>query len=246
MKPSSNFANFANINRQLAAFFCDRSLQESRNHGGDRHPVQPGPNQSTQGALQVRICVMPGAWGRRVVKGLVFTTFYDYCEISYGADFLDEVIAEARLPHRGAYTSVGTYPFSEMISLITALVAKSGQDLKPTLEAFGAHCFATWVKNWPVQFDGRCLFDVLASIDDFHEQEVRKLYPDAELPSFKVETRSPDRLVLGYHSCKPLADLAVGVIRGAADYLHEPVSITSRTARGARGNHVRIEINRLG
>lgn len=188
---------------------------------------------------------MPGAAEPSVVKGLVFTTFYDYCETTYGADFLDEVIADARLPHRGGYTSVGTYPFSEMISLITALVAKSGVDLKPTLEAFGAHCFATWVKNWPAQFDGKCLFDVLASVDDFHEQQVRKLYPDAELPSFKVETRSPDRLVLGYHSCKPLADLAVGVIRGAAGYLHEPVRINSRNAKGDGGNYVRIEIDRL-
>lgn len=180
------------------------------------------------------------------MKGLVFTTFYDYCETTYGEDFLDEVIAGAQLPHQGAYTSVGTYPFSEMTSLITALVAKSGEDLKPTLEAFGAHCFGTWVKSWPAQFDGKCLFDVLASIDDFHEQEVRKLYPDAELPSFKVETRSPDRLVLGYHSCKPLADLAVGVITGAADYLQEPVRISSENAKGDSGNYVRIEINRLG
>lgn len=178
------------------------------------------------------------------MKGLVFTTFYDYCEATHGADFLDDVIADARLPHRGAYTSVGTYPFSEMVALITALAAKSGRDLKQTLEAFGAHCFATWVKNWPAQFDGKCLFDVLASIDDFHEEQVRRLYPDAELPSFRVEARDPHRLVLGYHSCKPLADLAVGVISGAADYLNEPVRISSTNAQGNGGNYVRIEINR--
>lgn len=180
------------------------------------------------------------------MKGLVFTTFYDFCETRYGDDFLDDVIADAKLPHQGAYTSVGTYPFSEMVALISALVAKSGQELKPTLEAFGAHCFATWVKNWPAQFDGKGLFDVLASIDDFHEQEVRKLYPDAELPSFKVETRTDDRMVLGYHSCKPLADLAVGVINGAAHYLGEPVQIGTRNAQGASGNYVRIEIDHLG
>lgn len=179
------------------------------------------------------------------MKGLVFTTFYDYCEANYGADFLDDVIEDARLPHRGSYTSVGTYPFSEMISLMTALVEKSGGGLKPTMEAFGAHCFATWVKKWPAQFQGKFLFDVLASIDDFHEQEVRKLYPDAELPSFKVLTRTTDRLVLGYHSCKPLGDLAVGVIKGAAHYLEEPVRIRSKNAQNEGGNYVRIEIDRL-
>lgn len=185
------------------------------------------------------------ATGDDGMKGLVFTTFYDYCETTYGADFLDEVIESAQLPHGGSYTSVGTYPFSEMTSLMTALVDKSGGEFKPTLEAFGAHCFATWVKRWPGQFNGKCLFDVLASVDEFHEQQVRKLYPDAELPSFKVEARTADRLVLGYHSCKPLSDLAVGVIRGAAAYLDEAVQIRSLNAQGKGGNYVRIEIDRL-
>lgn len=201
--------------------------------------------RSPQRILWITVDATSVAAASCFMKGLVFTTFYDYCETTYGADYLDDVILGARLPHQGAYTSVGTYPFSEMVSLLTALVAKSGQDLKPTLEAFGAHCFATWVKSWPAQFDGKGLFDVLASIDDFHEKEVRKLYPDAELPSFKVEARTPDRLVLGYHSCKPLADLAVGVIRGAAGYLHEPVLIHSENAQSEGGNYVRIEINRL-
>jgi hypothetical protein len=180
------------------------------------------------------------------VKGLVFTTFYDFCEVKHGRDFLDEVIDAAQLPNGGAYTSVGTYPFSDMVALIGSLVTRTGTELKATLEEFGAHCFRRWVEYWPHQFEGKRLFDVLATIDEFHESQVRKLYPDAELPSFQVEARTSDRLVLGYHSCKPLADLAAGVIKGAAHYLNEPISVRSEAAQSEEGMYVRIHIDRLG
>ena len=175
----------------------------------------------------------------------MFTTFYDFCETCHGADVLDDVIEAADLAHGGAYTSVGTYPFSEMVSLITALVKISGRPLNVTLEEFGIHCFAKWVQNWPAQFDGKKLFDVLAGIDDFHEKEVRKLYPDAELPSFRVESRTVTQLVLGYRSCKPLVDLAVGVIKGAASHLGENVRLGHEPAEDEEGNYVRITVRSL-
>lgn len=180
------------------------------------------------------------------MKGLVFTTFFDFCEDCHGAEVLDDVIVSADLPNGGAYTAVGTYPFADMTALVAALVAITGKPLSVTLEEFGAHCFGKWVQSWPAQFDGKKLFDVLATVDEFHEQQVRKLYPDAELPSFRVEERCADRLVLGYRSCKPLADLATGVIKGAAAYLHEPISVHHRPAQDEDGNYVRIEIERAG
>lgn len=42
------------------------------------------------------------------------------------------------------------------------------------------------------------------------------LYPDAELPSFKVEQRTPTRLVLKYRSPRRMVDLAEGLILGSA------------------------------
>jgi hypothetical protein len=180
------------------------------------------------------------------MKGLVFTTFYAYCEGAFGADMLESVIEDADLPTKGAYTSVGTYPFEEMVALITALVRLSGKDLKSTLEEFGQFCFSKWVNYAPGHFQGRSLFDILANIDQFHEAEVRKLYPDAELPSFQVDSRDESRLVLRYYSCKPLADLATGVIRGAASHLGETIEVGHRTISNDRGAHVRFEITRVG
>lgn len=179
------------------------------------------------------------------MKGLVFTTFYAHCESRYGADFLDDVIEDANLPNNGAYTSVGTYPFEEMVALITSLTRKSGTDLPVALEEFGQYCFGQWVQYFPAYFENKTLFDILASTDAFHEQEVRKLYPDAELPSFQVESRDAAAMVMRYYSCKPLADLAAGVIRGAASYLGETVEISHRPVTDSKGAHVRFEILRV-
>jgi hypothetical protein len=162
------------------------------------------------------------------MKGLVFTTFFDFCEVHYGADLVDDAIALAELPHHGAYTSVGTYPFQEIVALVTAVTKLTKSSMPAVLESFGEHCFASWVKKFPATFDHKDIFDVLANIDTFHETEVKKLYPDAELPSFKVVSRTTDRLVLHYRSCKPLADLAIGVIRGAALYLNATLKVSYR------------------
>ena len=179
------------------------------------------------------------------MKGLVFTTFYEHVERSYGADMLDDIIEDCDLPNKGAYTSVGTYPFQEMVTLITALVRRTGGSLPALLEHFGHACFAKWVHYVPEHFANKDLFDVLAGVDHFHETEVRKLYPDAELPSFTVEKREPKRLVLRYVSCKPLADLATGVIMGAADHLGEKVTVSHHPVTNRPENYVRFEVCRL-
>ena len=179
------------------------------------------------------------------MKGLVFTTFYDFIETNFGPDRLDQVIAKSAVPNHGAYTSVGTYPFDEMVALVTAAVQLSGQTMPQLMEQFGEHCFVSWVSYLPAAFQDKDLFDVLASIDDFHETEVRTLYPDAELPSFKVAGRTERHLTLDYHSCKPLADLAVGVIRGASKHMRNPVDISHAPATGPGGAFVRFQISRV-
>lgn len=180
------------------------------------------------------------------MKGLVFTTFYSHCVANYGEDFLDDIIADADLPNKGAFTSVGTYPFEQMVALVAAVVRRTGKSMPRVLEEFGQYCFSKWVDYVPAHFENKDLFDILASIDDFHEHEVRKLYPDAELPSFKVESRDAKTLVLQYYSCKPLADLAAGVIKGAALHLGEKIDVSHRPGDDDGRRHVRIEINRVG
>ena len=180
------------------------------------------------------------------MKGVVFTEFFRHVEARHGEALLDEVITAADLPHGGAYTSVGTYAFDEMLALVGACTMATKQSAGEMLDGFGQHCFAQWVSYVPAFFGpGRHVFDILSEINEFHEYEVRKLYPDAELPTFTVESRDESTLVLGYHSAKKLTDLAMGVIRGAALHLGTPVGITAEEAEGPSGSYARLRIEML-
>jgi hypothetical protein len=180
------------------------------------------------------------------MKGLVFTELFRHVEAHHGADMVDDIIEAAQLPHGGAYTSVGSYPFQEAVSLLAALCKATCKPLPDILDGFGTHCFNRWVNYAPHYFNKqRGLFDILEGVDDFHETEVRKLYPDAELPSFLSESRSDRQLVMGYYSCKPLSALAVGVIKGAAAHVGQPVHMACEPAVGERGAYTRITITLL-
>jgi len=180
------------------------------------------------------------------MKGRVFTELFEHVEKRYGIDVVDDIIDAAGLPHDGVYTSTGSYPFEEMVSLVTALVTATKQSLPAVLEPFGTHCFEAWVSYAPQYFSSeRSLFDILEGIDGFHEIEVRKLYPDAELPSFVPESRGARSMTLGYYSCKPLAPLALGVIRGAAAHVKQDVALACEPATGPRGSYTRIHVDLL-
>ena len=181
------------------------------------------------------------------MKGVVFNEFVQHIETKHGDELIDAVLVAAKLPHGGAYTRVGTYPFEEMLRLVGAYAEASRRDVPDILEGFGEHCFASWVNYRPAFFaPGRQLFDILEQIDSFHEYEVRKLYPDAELPSFVTETRDERVLVIGYHSSKNLTDLAIGVIKGAAAHLGQAIDIRAEEATGPSGHYTRLRIELTG
>ena len=180
------------------------------------------------------------------MKGIVFSEFFKHVEQVHGEVALDEIIVRAELPHGGAYTNVGTYPFDEMLALVGAHVAVTGALVPEVLDGFGQHCFASWVQNSGQFFTReRGLFTILSEVNAFHEREVRKLYPDAELPTFTVEARDDRVLVLGYHSTKRLTELAIGVIKGAAQHLGQEVGITAETVTGPEGEYARLRIELL-
>lgn len=160
------------------------------------------------------------------MKGVVFTELLDFVSSSHGADMVDDIIDDAGLPHGGAYTAVGTYPYTEMQSLVVSLAARTGTGVGDLLTAFGDHLCRRFVVKYPDFFTAQpCLFDFIESVDRHIHVEVHKLYPDAELPIFATSSRDSETLALDYSSCRPLAALAEGMIRAAAGYYGEAVTI---------------------
>lgn len=177
------------------------------------------------------------------MKGVVFTEFLDFVAASLGPGTVDDIIEDAGLPHGGAYTSVGTYPFTEMARLVGALSHRTGTPSPELLTLFGGHLCRRFVVTFPEFFEGQtCLFTFLDSVDRHIHCEVHKLYPDAELPRFRVIRRDPRAIDLDYRSCRPLESLAEGMIRAAADHFRQPVAIATSRVEAPTGAFVRFSI----
>jgi hypothetical protein len=164
------------------------------------------------------------------MKGVVFTEFLEMVEARFSADMVDDIIDDAKLPHGGAYTAVGTYPHEEIVAMVVALSQRSGIAAGELLKVFGEHLFGRFVKGYPAFFDEATdAFTFLSGIEDIIHTEVRKLYPDAELPKFDVEHHDPKRLVLLYDSRRHFEDLADGLMRGCIAHFGGDVAIARET-----------------
>ncbi|QTN39714.1 heme NO-binding domain-containing protein [Cryomorphaceae bacterium] len=159
------------------------------------------------------------------MKGIVFSEFMELVEEKFGLETVDHLIETTELASGGAYTAVGTYPHSEMVSLVVALSQKSGIPVPDLLKVFGHHLFNTFNKNYSVFFEGvEHPYDLLEKIDNHIHVEVKKLYPDAELPRFETE-RNGKELLMTYTSERKMSDLALGLIEAAAQHYESDISM---------------------
>lgn len=164
------------------------------------------------------------------MKGIVFTEFLAMVEGRFSADMVDDIILDAELPNGGAYTSVGTYDHGELVRLLGALCRRSGERPGDLSRAFGGHLFGRFVQLYPRFFTSTSdALVFLSGIENIIHAEVRKLYPDAELPRFEVEHQGPRRLVLLYASRRHFEDLAQGLLEGCIAHFGGKILLTRET-----------------
>ena len=156
--------------------------------------------------------------------GIVFTSLVDMLEENISPEFADEVLVEANLENDGAFTAVGYYPFSELQKIMVVLVNKTGRPLNDLLYDYGKYLFTVLSAGHAEMMANRqSVLEILDCLDDDIHVQVRKLYPDADLPSFKVLERTSGTIKMEYHSMHDLYALAEGLIDGAAAYFSQRV-----------------------
>lgn len=177
------------------------------------------------------------------MKGIVFTELLDYVGRAHGEDIVDDIIRDCALPSGGAYTAVGTYDHSEMKALCGALSARLNVPESELMLGFGISLIDTFARHYPQFFDtAGSLLDFIQGVESHIHFEVRKLYPDAELPRFLLVERSETRLVMLYSSPRRLAALAEGLIRGAARRFGHAIKLQATPMIGSDGQVTRFEI----
>jgi hypothetical protein len=116
---------------------------------------------------------------------------------------------------------------------VTELSRSTGTAVPALVHAFGSHLFARFTKAYPELFEGvDSAFDFICNVEDYIHVEVRKLYPDAELPRFEIRNRGVDTLGILYRSERPFADLAEGLMAGCAKHFGEEIAIRRESQAG--------------
>lgn len=169
------------------------------------------------------------------MKGVVFTEFLEMVEKKFGDDMVDELIEENedKLTGGGAYTAIGTYPFEELVALVVSLHHHTSIPISDLIYTFGRYLCGTFVRSYSLFFDAaQNTFDFLESIENYIHVEVRKLYPDAELPSFATQRIGTRQLEMVYTSERAMGDLARGLIDGTSEHFGEQVAVEYTNVSG--------------
>ena len=177
------------------------------------------------------------------MKGIIFRAFIDHVEDRYGLAVADAMISGSDLGNQGAYTSVGTYDPAELIKMIGCLSQQVGTDVAGILKEFGTGLFQGLVDAYPkLVVQHADSFSLIEAIETNIHVEVRKLYPDAELPSFSHQLVEPDRMILIYSSSRGLADFAEGLLRGCFDYFGDTIDLQREDLSAGKNTKVRFDL----
>lgn len=179
------------------------------------------------------------------MKGIVFTQFLEMVDERFGAEACERMIEACAPESGGAYTAVGTYSHGELVKLVMTLSGQTGQSVTGLVQAFGEFLFGRLAGAYPGLLEGMSgSFDVFRNLERMIHPEVRKLYPDAELPRFECREGGVGEMELTYQSKRPFADLAEGLIRGCIAHYGEEIEVARRDSPGEEGRRAVFALRR--
>lgn len=180
------------------------------------------------------------------MKGIIFTEFLEMVETKFGLETVDTIIENSNLPSEGIYTSVGTYDFNEMVSLITRLSEQVKLPAGDLIYAFGLYLFTSLGKAHPEVIQSYTSpLALLYSIEDHIHVHVKKLYPDAELPTFKILEKTDTSISLIYSSSRGLYRLAHGLMEKTFEHFNGKADISYQLLK-EDGTEVKFDIVQHG
>jgi hypothetical protein len=178
------------------------------------------------------------------VKGIIFTEFLELVEEKFGLVMVDKIINQSNLESNGVYTAVGTYEFSEMLQLISHLSENTDISVDDLLMVYSEHLFKALIKSHPNLVEHyKDPMDLLASIENHIHVEVKKIYPEAQLPTFELEEKTDTKMVMVYKSDKALYMLGKGLMLETFKLFKVPAEIDFEKLN-EEGTEVRFTINK--
>ncbi len=178
------------------------------------------------------------------MKGIVFTEFLDLVEDKFGLEMVDKIIDQSKLESSGIYTAIGTYAFSEMLQLLQNLSLNTGIAIDDLLLVYAEHFFSVLKESYPgLIATYKDPIEMLASIENHIHVEVRKIYPDAELPTFEVLEKTEKSLTMIYKSSRAMHHFGLGLMNKTFEHFNATATIELEKIK-EDGTEVKFIINK--
>lgn len=158
------------------------------------------------------------------MKGIIFSEFLELVENQFGLDVCQAMLDES--DDAGVYTTVGTYDHRYLIKLIVTLSRLTGVSPEQLQEVYGESLFIHLFRSMP-ELEGSAsgTFEFIGKVEEYIHIEVKKLYPDANPPTFKFISKSSAQLVMDYISARCMSHVCLGLIKGCATHFNENIDI---------------------
>ena len=175
------------------------------------------------------------------MKGIIFNIVEEVVEQLFGPEAWDGLLATAALD--GAYTSLGSYPDSDLVAIVDAAAAATRLSPADVLRTVGSKAIPQLRLRYPQFFDAAPdVHSFVLSLNTIIHPEVRKLYSGAGCPHFHF-VDAGKTLTLGYNSPRRLCHLAEGFVTGLAAEYGETIAIAQTRCMHEGANACSIQLS---
>ena len=87
------------------------------------------------------------------MKGIIFTEFLTMVEEIFSPEITEKIISESHLSTSGAYTTVGTYDYHELLRMVESLSEITGISISDLEITYGKYLFKSFTKHYFTHYE---------------------------------------------------------------------------------------------
>ncbi len=161
------------------------------------------------------------------MKGVIFNILEEFIISHSSEQVYEEIFAMCPLHSRDGFVAPGTYPDSDLNSIVAAACDRLGMEPNNAIMLFGEFLFTGLAQRYP-QFlaDRSDPLEFLSTVNDVIHVEVCKLMQGTNLPQIECYRHDDGSMTVHYRSKRQLCLLLHGLLIGVGKHFSVEFSIS--------------------
>lgn len=176
------------------------------------------------------------------MHGSIFVFLKRFVESKYDYSTWVKIMENTGIGRTG-YQMHEVYPTEELVKVVGAMAALSGKTQYEVQEQFGAFLVPDLLMIFKKYVDPSWrTFEMLQYAEEHMHGAVRNSDSRTTPPRLFVNKVTPKLLIIDYHSKRRMAGIAVGIVKGIADYFNEADQVTIRPTTDIESERVQLRV----